>query len=107
MYLIQLLLPTMSPEDVPFAPALFVTTRAELLARFGGLTAYTRSPAKGAWTAPDGQVDRDEVVMVEVVAATWDKGWWGEYTEILRKRFQQDEIHVRALSIDVLEGSPQ
>jgi hypothetical protein len=45
-------------------------TRRELADRFTGVTAYVRSPAKGLWTAPDGQIEQDDVVMVEVVTDT-------------------------------------
>ena len=42
-------------------------TRRELVARFNGVTAYVRSPAKGLWVSPEGQTETDDVVMVEVV----------------------------------------
>jgi hypothetical protein len=96
--LIQLLLP--SPLD-PEASTLSLTHR-ELVERFEGLTAYVRSPAKGFWTAPTGAVERDDVVMVEVVAETFDRQWWRDYAAVLAERFAQDEIHVRATPIEVL-----
>ena len=37
-----------------------------------GVTAYVRSPAKGLWTAPGGQIAHDDVVMVGVVTGTFD-----------------------------------
>ena len=73
--LIQLLLPVTGTAG-PNAMALFAETRRELADRFNGLTAYVRSPAKGLWTAPDGHVEQDDVIMVEVVTAEFDAEWW-------------------------------
>ena len=84
---------------------MFAVTHRELVDRFQGLTAYVRSPAKGAWTAPGGAVEQDDVVMVEVVTETFDRVWWRAYAEVLARRFEQDEIHVRATQIEVL-GRP-
>jgi hypothetical protein len=78
-------------------------TRRELAARFNGLTAYLRSPARGWWTAPDGRTEQDDVVMVEVVTETFDRAWWRTYTETLAARFNQEAIHVRAMAVDMLE----
>jgi hypothetical protein len=106
MVLIQVLLPTngATPAD-GLAP--LAQTRAELAKRFHGLTAYLRSPAKGLWTAPDGHTEQDDVVMVEVVTDSFDRGWWRTYAATLAERFRQDSIHVRAVSVDMLdEGNP-
>jgi hypothetical protein len=96
--LIQLLLPSAPTSEA----AAFSVTHGELVDRFQGLTAYVRSPAKGVWTAPDGAVERDDVIMVEVVSETFDREWWRVYAEVLARRFGQDEIHVRAMQIEVL-----
>ena len=98
MHLIQILLPTYDNRGQRFDDAVFSKTRAELVERFGGVTAYLRATASGAWIAPDGNVERDEMVMVEVVADELDPGWWQEYLRVLRARFGQDEILARALS---------
>lgn len=101
MYLIQLLLPATvppgSPSDDPFA-----RTRTEIVAAFGGVTAYSRSAAKGIWQSPTGEQE-DDVVMVEVVAAAFDRAWWGPYAKVLARRFAQEVIHVRAMRIDMLD----
>ena len=101
MVLIQLLLPAAGAAEAN-GPAL-VTTRRELAERFDGLTAYTRSPAKGMWTAPDGHTEQDDVVMVEVVTETFDRVWWRAYAATLAGRFHQESIHVRALPVELLE----
>jgi hypothetical protein len=96
-FLIQILLPTFDSRGRRFDDGLFARTRAELIEGFGGVTAYLRAPASGAWVAPDGNVERDEVVMVEVVADEVDSAWWRDYLAALRARFGQDEILARAL----------
>lgn len=100
MVLIQLLLPA-TPSS---AATSLAETRAELADTFTGLTAYVRSPAKGLWTAPDGRVEEDDVVMVEIVTETFDRSWWRAYVETLKTRFQQEAIHLRVIGIEMVEG---
>jgi hypothetical protein len=102
MYLIQLLLPTRSPDGVPLGEAVTLT-RDELIQEFGGITAYLRSPAAGAWTDPGGRIEEDAVVMVEVVADRFDRAWWRAFAGRLRRRFDQEAMHVRATAIEMLE----
>ena len=103
MVLIQLLLPTGSSAASGDQLAPLLQTREELAARFNGLTAYVRSPAKGLWTSADGVLEQDDVVMVEVVTETFDREWWRAYAATLRVRFQQDAIHLRAIPIELLD----
>ena len=104
MVLIQLLLPTKAAGRQDTVAALAETQR-ELSEMFDGLTAYLRSPANGEWTAPDGHTEQDDVVMVEVVTQAFDRSWWRAYATTLAKRFCQDTIHVRAISIQMLDDS--
>jgi hypothetical protein len=96
MFLIQLLLPTHAPRDIAIAAA-FKRTRQELVDKFSGVTAYLRGTAEGVWIAPDGEREQDDVVMVEVLADTFDHAWWRAYGKELAVRFGQEEIHIRAL----------
>jgi hypothetical protein len=98
MYLIQLLLPASRELANQFAE-----TRAELAEQFGGVTAYVRAPADGLWKSPDGEPARDDVVMVEVVVEQFDRAWWRSYTETLKRRFEQEAIHVRAIRVEMLD----
>ena len=100
MVLIQLLLPTTGPAPIDTVKLLTETGR-ELAARFKGVTAYVRSPAKGLWTAPDGRTEADDVVMVEVVTDTFDREWWRTYAKVLARRFSQDTIHLRSLAVEM------
>jgi hypothetical protein len=100
MVLIQLLLPTRKPDGSDAMTSLG-ETRRELVARFNGVTAYVRSPAKGLWVSPEGQTEADDVVMVEVVTRTFERSWWRTYAATLARRFEQDAIHVRALPMEM------
>ena len=100
MVLIQLLLPTHAAGAEGVAP--LAETRRELAERFNGLTAYLRSPAKGLWVAPDGHVEQDDVVMVEVVTDTFDRAWWRAYSARLAVRFGQESIHLRTMQVEML-----
>lgn len=102
MTLLQLLLPITGDREV--ATAKLEETRTELLAQFGGVTAYLRSPAKGLW-ADAGEVAADEVVNVEVVVEKFDRAWWGRYERTLAARFAQQEIHIRAIDADLIRGA--
>ncbi len=102
MHLVQILLPITDNYGVPFGEPMFAGVRRELTQRFGGVTAYTRSPATGLWTAPTGHVDRDDVVIVEVMVASIDRDWWKRYRDELADRFQQRELVVRSMPIEML-----
>jgi hypothetical protein len=62
------------------------------------LTAYTRSPARGLWHTP-GAPKRDDMIIVEVMAKTFQKPWWKKYRRNLERRFRQEEIVIRAQHI--------
>ena len=97
VHLIQLLLPIK-----PNAEQSLSLTREELVKRYQGVTAYVRSPARGAWVAPGGQEEHDDMVMVEVVVDAFDRGWWKQYQAELAARFGEERIHVRILPAEVL-----
>ena len=102
MHLIQLFLPLYDNDGQAFAKPLFDTVRGELTERFGGVTAFVRSPAVGAWEDHSGDVQRDDVVLFEVMADHVDHGWWAAYRAQLEARFQQDEVLVRAVRAERL-----
>jgi hypothetical protein len=104
MFLIQLLLPTRDGSGELIAVEKLRDTRAEIVAQFGGVTAYVRSPAAGAWTSPAGDIQEDDVVMMEIVADTFDRQWWQRYAAVLKQRFAQESIHIRATAVETLDG---
>jgi len=99
-----MLLPTKSAERVAFSDDLVRLTRKELVDQFGGVTAYTRAPAAGVWTSPEGNVEEDNVVMIEVLSEEFETSWWRAYAETLKKRFGQKSIHIRTNAVRVLEN---
>jgi hypothetical protein len=96
MHLVQLLLPLFDNAGRNIPHAHFARVRDELTERFGGVTAYLRSPAEGAWRAAPGRVDRDEIVIFEVMVDHLDRAWWSAYRAELESRFAQVELVVRA-----------
>jgi len=72
MYLIQLLLP-LHDRKKAFPKDYFDGVRETLTERFGGVTAFLRSPAVGLWKDEDIEVSRDEVVMYEVISDELDR----------------------------------
>ena len=104
MVLIQILLPVSAPSrDRNAMQKAFTLTREELVTAFGGVTAYSQSPAEGIWTAPEGSEQKDRMVMVEVVTSTLDHAWWQPYSKRLAERFAQDVIHIRALAVELID----
>ena len=102
MYLVQLLLPLYDNAGRRVPHERFAQVRDELTDRFGGVTAYLRSPAQGTWKVESGDVDRDEVVMCEVMVEALERGWWSSYRAMLEQRFGQQELVVRASAIERL-----
>jgi hypothetical protein len=103
MYLVQILLPLYDNQGHPFARAEMERVHAELAERFGGVTAYLRSPAHGVWKEGEGgEAAHDDVILVEVVAERLDRHWWAAYREGLERRFRQEEMLIRALPAERL-----
>lgn len=100
-HLVQILLPTQMRDGAPVPHEQFGRVRVELTERFGGVTAYTRSPATGLWKREeDDHIERDQLIMVEVVVEVLDREWWAGYREELERRFGQEEVHARALPVE-------
>jgi hypothetical protein len=99
-WLVELFLPTASNEGEAFGRDAFDRVRDELLARFGGVTLFTRSPAEGLWSEGEGEgAARDRMITVEVMADELDRAWWAEYRRDLEQRFGQEEILIRCYRI--------
>jgi hypothetical protein len=101
-HLVQLLLPLYDNEGNDFPRAEFERVARELTERFGGLTAYTRAPAEGRWREGGTGTARDEIIIYEVMTYPLDPGWWRDFRAELERRFAQDRIVVRALSVTML-----
>ena len=105
MHLVQLLLPLYAQDGARLPQAVFAAVRQELVDRFGGLTAYSRAPARGVWADDEGggeRVEHDDIVVYEVMVDALDRPWWKAYREGLTTRFEQKELVVRAQRIEML-----
>jgi hypothetical protein len=102
MHLVQILLPLYDNEGDAFAHSFFAAVRQELVDRFGGLTTYSRAPAKGMWEGQGEGLQRDDLVVYEVMVKDLDRKWWGEYRAALALRFRQEDLVVRAVKIEML-----
>jgi len=102
MHLVQILLPVYGNDGEPLLHSTYDRIREELVGKFGGLTAFTQSPAEGIWTPDDKEAQRDEVIMIEVMTEELDAGWWTVYRKTLEKRLKQESVVVRSLLIQAL-----
>ena len=95
--LIELLLPVTQNLD----RGILDTVRSELTTRFGGVTLHLNSPAEGLWDN-NGDLERDNIVVVEVMTDDLDRPWWTQYRRELERRLAQEYIVVRAVRIERL-----
>ncbi|MCQ2031900.1 hypothetical protein EA797_04150 [Stutzerimonas zhaodongensis] len=102
MYLIQLLLPLYDNDGESLPKSLFAEVRDELVQQFGGLTAYSRAPARGLWCEDDDETVRDDLIIHEVMAEGIDRTWWAAYRTSLEARLRQEQIMIRAHRVEVL-----
>jgi hypothetical protein len=66
MHLAELLLPLNDNGGRPLGPEKYTAVREHLIERFGGVTAFTRSPAQDT-TTDKGKTVHDEIVVFEVM----------------------------------------
>ena len=102
MYLIELLLPLYDNDGQAFGREAFDRVRGELAKTFGGVTAFQRAPAEGVWKDEGGGVNRDQVVIFEVMARELDREWWARYRGELERRFRQEKIVARGTEFEEL-----
>ena len=91
-FLIEILLPVTQTLD----HRQLDIVRSELTSRFGGVTLHLNSPAEGLWEN-NGDLERDRIVVIEVMTDGLDRSWWAQYRQELERRFLQEEIAIRAV----------
>jgi hypothetical protein len=101
VYLVQIFLPLYDKNGRSIPQAQFERTAAELTQHFGGLTAYTRAPAKGIWKNR-GRAIHDDVVVYEVMCPRLQRRWWRAKRTALEKSFRQDTILIRSQTVTQL-----
>lgn len=100
-FCIEIFVPLFRARGEPVDGACLKALETELTERFGGVTAFTRAPARGRWTDGD-QVQTDEVVIYEVMAPDLDRAWWAGLRARLEADLAQDEVVIRAHAIERL-----
>ncbi|HZV33035.1 MAG TPA: hypothetical protein VFB72_00545 [Verrucomicrobiae bacterium] len=84
-----------------FPARYFQGVKEQLTGKFHGLTAYTRAPAEGRWRTKR-TIQRDDIIVYEVMAVRLDKKWWRSFQSMLEERFSQSSVLIRAHKITVL-----
>lgn len=102
MKLIQILLPLYDKEQNIFPNSFYTEIKKTLTEKYGGITAYTRSPATGLWKEETEKTVKDEIIIHEIMAEELDKDWWTSYKKKLEETFQQEEIIIRSWEIELL-----
>jgi len=102
MHLIQILLPVFGNDGEDLLREAYPGIRDELVGRFGGLTAFIQSPAEGLWKDNGNSTGRDDIVMLEVMTSSVEKPWWASYRKRRQELLRQEEIVIRALSMEKL-----
>jgi mRNA-degrading endonuclease YafQ of YafQ-DinJ toxin-antitoxin module len=103
MYLIELLLPLTNNKDKPFKTKYFEQVQHHLTEKFGGLTAFTRNPAEGVWKQDkSSKPTEDEIIIFEVLTPRFSKKWWQDYKEELKTTFQQKDIIIKVMKIELV-----
>ena len=97
-WLVEVLLPLTYNTGVKIPDEIGEAIRAELAERFGGLTAFTRSPAEGVWLG-GGAPQKDDIVVLEIMTEGLDASWWQNWRSRMEDLLQQDAIIVRAHEI--------
>jgi hypothetical protein len=65
------------------------------------MTAFTRAPAEGL-NKDQGEIERDDIIVLEVMTQQLEHQWWSAYRKTLEKEFAQDEVVIRASAIERL-----
>jgi hypothetical protein len=101
MKLIQLLLPLNDNLGKKFPKKFFKDIKEELTEKFSGVTAFSQSPAEGVWE-DEGYVQKDQIIIYEVMAAGFDHNWWRDFIHKLEAKLNQEKIVLRWFDVSTL-----
>jgi len=96
---VEIFLPLRRPDGSRVGRGYFRALGQELTELYGGVTAYSRAPAKGRWVDAGGAHDHDDIVIYEVMVETLDAEWWGRLRKRLEADLNQQEILLRAYQV--------
>lgn len=101
--LVQLFLPLQDALGKPFPQTYFTMVQQQLAAQFGGVTVYSRSPVSGLWENELNNIERDSMLIFEVMTDSIDSAFWSRYRYALMKKFRQKELLIRNLHIGIVQ----
>ena len=101
MKLVQLLLPLNDNLGKKFPKEFFTDIKEELTEKFSGVTAFWQSPAEGVWE-DEGYVQKDQIIIYEVMTAEFDQNWWRNFTAKLEEKLKQEKIVLRWFDVSTL-----
>jgi inorganic pyrophosphatase len=99
--LVELFLPLFDDKGDSFPQKLYVDVRDELTVQFGGVTEYSRKPMKGFWKSDESKVEKDELLVFEVMCVKIDPEFWDKLKARLLKTFKQESLIVRCSKIEL------
>ncbi|MDR6957982.1 hypothetical protein J2W43_001963 [Pseudomonas brassicacearum] len=102
MHLLEIYLPLNSNDGTPQQTGLFQRVREELIEQFGGVTAFTRNPARGITLLDDSGRCEDDIIVYEVLVEVFDRAWWEAYKRVLEERYEQESVLIRACVVDII-----
>ena len=91
-HLVEILLPLKDASGEDFPAAYYDDLAKELVANFGGVTSFLRAPAEGRWH-DGGSTEHDDIVVIEVMAPTFDRGRGTSLKAKLEHLFKQCHRH--------------
>jgi hypothetical protein len=102
MELIQIFLPLSDNQGNRFPFRKFEQVKERLTNEFGGVTAFLNSPGEGVWRESPKHFVKDDVVTFEVITEHLERNWWTAFKEELKKEFEQEEILIRRMQVEIL-----
>jgi inorganic pyrophosphatase len=100
--LIQLFLPVVDRDGRPFPKKFFDQVKKKLAEKFDGLSVYTNSVADGYWKNDTNSIEKDQLLVYEVMANKIDLNYWAKLKASLEKQFKQELVVVRCLSMNLI-----
>ncbi len=88
---LEFVLPENTSKGQPFPEKLFKELNDELLAKFGGLTVYKRTPALGFWRQAKTTISQN-VRVYELMLPELDETYWSTLKKTLENKFKQTEV---------------
>lgn len=100
--LFQIFLPLYDSQGTGIPIGHYQDLKVELTEQFGGLTTYSRAPATGLWKDSNDDVAVDKIIVYEVIADKRDPSYWKNLKIALQKKFDQDEILIRCMNLELI-----